>query len=150
LTDALLALALVYMIYLLGAAAVSAANSRTELRVLVHEARDLYQAFERYNARNHGYPATHSGARFDVATLDPLRKRGYYGGSLTSHLLDGEVDAYDSPDDRGPNREFWLEMTLGSDPEVRILVAHSDDAPLGGGSWREGVFVYRDGELEQF
>jgi len=146
--DGLLAVALCYVVYLIGAAAVDAAGSRTQLRVLTNEAETLYEAFSRYNQRNHGYPSTHSGSRFDVGTLDPLRKRGYYRGSLTAHLLDRRADAYDSPDDLGPNREFWLEMTLRTDPSVRVLVARSDDAPLGGGNWLEGVFIYRDGVLE--
>lgn len=147
--DGFLALTLCYMLVLIASAAVDAANARTELRVLTNEAKALYEAFGRYNKRNHGYPSTYTGSRFDVATLDPLRKRGYYRGSLTSHLLNHRVDAYDSPDDRGPNREFWVEMSLRSDPSVRILVARSDDAPMGGGTWREGVFVLRDGVLEQ-
>jgi hypothetical protein len=147
--DIVLASALVYMLYLIGFAAVDAANSRTELRVLTNEAEALYDAFSRYNKRNHGYPTTYSGSRFDLRTLDPLQKRGYYRGSLTSHLANRSVDAYDSPDDLGPNREFWLEMTLKTDPSVRVLVARSDDAPLAGGTWRDGVFVFRDGELEE-
>jgi hypothetical protein len=147
--DGFLALTLCYMVYLIASAAVDTANARTELRVLTNEAEALYEAFGRYNARNHGYPSTYSGSRFDVETLDPLRKRGYYRGSLTSYVLNHRVDAYDSPDDLGPNREFWIEMSLRSDPSVRVLVARSDDAPLGGGTWREGVFVLRGGVLEQ-
>jgi hypothetical protein len=146
--DGVLALALCYMLYLIGSAAVESANTRAELRVVQNEAATLYDAFNRYNERNHGYPATYTESHFDPRTLNPLRKRGYYRGTLASHLLDRQVDAYDSPDDLGPNREFWVEMTLHSDPSVRILVARSDDAPLGGGAWREGVFVFRDGELE--
>jgi hypothetical protein len=147
--DGFLAVALCYMVVLIGSAAVDAAGSRTELRVLTDEAEILYGAFTRYAERNHGFPPTYSGSRFDVETLDPLRKRGYYQGSLTSHLLNRRADAYDSPDDLGPNREFWLELTLRSDPTARILIARSDDAPLGGGTWREGVFVFRDGVLER-
>ena len=147
--DGFLALTLCYMVCIIAATAVDAANARTELRVLVNEAEALYEAFGRYNERNHGYPPTYTGSRFDVETLDPLRKRGYYRGSLTNHVLNHRVDAYDSPDDLGPNREFWIEMSLRSDPSVRILVARSDDAPVGGGAWREGVYVLRDGVLEQ-
>lgn len=147
--DGFLAAALCYMVYLIALAAVDAAGVRTELRVLTNEASALYEAFGRYNERNHGYPPTYTGSRFDLETLDPLRKRGYYRGSLTSHVLNHRVDAYDSPDDLGPNREFWIEMSLRSDPSVRVLVARSDDAPLGGGTWREGVFILRDGVLER-
>jgi hypothetical protein len=145
--DTVLAVALCYLLYLIGSAAASAANVRTELRVLTQEAGVLFDGFQRYNERNHGYPPTYSGSPFDVESLDPLNKRGYYRGSLTGHLRDLRVDAYDSPDDLGPNREFWVEMTMRADPSIRILVARSDDAPLAGGTWREGVFVFRDGEL---
>ena len=77
-----------------------------------------------------------------------MSNRGYYRGPLRTYLVNGKVDAYDSPDDRGLNREFWVEMTLRADPSIRVLVARSDDAPLGGGAWREGVFVIRNGETE--
>ena len=78
----------------------------------------------------------------------PLSRRGYYKGGITQFLLNQRIDAYDSPDDKGNNREFWVEMTLKRDPSIRFLVAHSDDAPLGGGVWRDGVFIYRGGKLE--
>jgi len=146
--DTVLAAALLYMIYLIGSSAVDAANRRTQLRLLVAEAHTLYDAMHVYSERNHGFPATYSESRFDPETFDPLRKRGYYEGSISSHLYNARADAYDSPDDLGPNREFWVELTLKSDPSVRVLVARSDDAPIGGGSWRDGVFVYRDGVLE--
>jgi len=146
--DAVLALALAYMLFLIASAAVERANTRTQLRLLKSEARRFYEALDLFNERNHGFPATHTGSAFDERTLDPLRKRGYYRGTLTSHVLDGAVDAYESPDDQGPNREFWVEMSLRSDPRVRVLVARSDDAPLGGGVWRDGVYVFRDGVLE--
>ena len=83
-----------------------------------------------------------------LETLDPLARRGYYRGVMLAKLTNNRADAYDSPDDKGRNREFWLEMTLAMDPSVRILVAKSDDAPLSGGRWVEGVFIYRNGELE--
>ena len=146
--DAVLAAALLYMVYLIGSSAVDAANRRSQLRLLVAESQTLYDAMHTYSERNHGFPATYSESSFDPETFDPLRKRGYYKGSISTHLYHSRADAYDSPDDLGPNREFWVELSLKSDPSVRVLVARSDDAPLGGGSWRDGVFVYRDGVLE--
>lgn len=146
--DIVLAAALLYMIFLIGSAAVDAANRRTQLRLLVAEGHVFYDAMQTYSERNHGFPATYSESRFDLETFDPLCKRGYYKGTITSHLYNARADAYDSPDDLGPNREFWVELSLKSDPSVRVLVARSDDAPLGGGSWRDGVFVYRGGLLE--
>lgn len=148
LLDLGLLLSVLYVGFLLGASAADAANERAELRIVRAEARALYRAFQSYNDRNHGYPNSHAEPRFDPATLDPLSRRGYYRGTLTAHLHRRRVDAYESPDDRGPNREFWLEMTLAADRSVRLLVAVSDDAPLGGGEWRDGVFLFRDGRLE--
>lgn len=146
--DILLGIAVVYMVGLNLAAALDSANARNDLQLLESEAHALYEAFAAYNERNHGYPSTHSESAFDIESLDPLNSRGYYRGPLTSHVRNRRVDAYDSPDDLGVNREFWVEMTLRSDPSIRILVARSDDAPMAGGAWRDGVFVFRDSEIE--
>ena len=56
-------------------------------------------------------------------------------------------DDYDSPDDQGMNQEFWLEMTLKYNPSIRFLVAESDNAPLGGGDYYDGIYMYKDGVL---
>lgn len=146
--DLTLAAAIGYLGYGVVTSALAASGRDARLRVAEQEAHVLYDAFQRYHERNHQYPASHTDPRFDVATLDPLRKRGYYTGGIQHYLLGGRIDAYDSPDDRGPNREYWLEMTLADDPSIRILVARSDDAPLGRGEWRDGVFIYRQGRLE--
>lgn len=144
---ALLAGILVMSRLVLGPA-MQRANVKADIRAVGHEATRLFEAFERYYESNLSYPATYTEPRFELNTLDPLRRRGYYRGGITTKLLDERIDAYDSPDDRALNAEFWVEMTLASDPSVRFLIAHSDDAPLGGGQWREGVFVFRDGTLE--
>ena len=148
LLDVMLGAACLYMGWLLVGAAVGSANARAQERILTQEGRRLYAAFERYYERNHEYPATYTPPRFDLETADPLANRAYYRGPIRQTLLDGRFDAYDSPDDRGLNREFWLEMSLASDPSIRLLLAKSDDAPLGGGHWREGIFLLRDGILE--
>jgi len=131
------------------AAAVHSANLRAEMRIVEREAQALYDAFETYYSRNLAYPPSYLGRAFETDTLDPLRRRGYYRGFITAKLVDSRVDAYDSPDDRGLNQEFWVEMTLAQDPSIRLVVAKSDDAPLAGGRWLEGVYVYRGGDLEQ-
>jgi hypothetical protein len=146
--DLLLGVSIFIVASLLARAAMDRAQLRSEVNYAVSEARALYEGLQRYHERNGAYPATYAGPRFDPATLDPLRKKGYYKGGLLSVLLDRRVDAYDSPDDQGLNHEFWVEMTLARDPSIRFLVAHSDDAPLGDGQWVDGVFVVRDGELE--
>lgn len=141
---------LLYVGSLLVASAVEAAQRREQLRLLKSEARVLYRAFNEYHERNRAYPGAYVDPVFDVKTLDPLQRRGYYRGTILSDLYRHQADAYDSPDDQGQNREFWLEMSLASDPTIRVLVANSDDAPLGGGKWLDGVYVYRDGALERF
>jgi hypothetical protein len=146
--DVVLAVATLVMLALIAQAGLAASERRAALASAVAEARSLHEALERYRERNGAYPGTWIEPRFDPRTLAPLSSRGYYRGTLTSHLLDRSIDAYDSPDEQRPNGEYWLEMTLAADPSIRILVARSDDAPLGGGQWREGVYVYRDGALE--
>jgi hypothetical protein len=130
------------------AAAVRASNREAEIRIVARQAVELNAAFEKYYQRHREYPRAYTGRAFEVETLDPLFSRGYYRGVIASRLRDHRADAYDSPDDQGPNQEFWLEMTLAEDPSIRILLARSDDAPLGGGRWYEGAFLYRDGALE--
>ena len=121
---------------------------RSELRMVALEAHALYDAFQRYYAINHAYPDAIGDPGFDLATQEPLRRRGYYLGSIAKHLMEGRIDAYDSPSDQGSNREFWLEMTLMADPSTRLLVTRSDGAPLGRGEWRDGVFVVHGGKIE--
>jgi len=144
----MLAAACIYVGWLIADSAVESANSRAQVGILTHEARALFEAFEKYYDINREYPASYTHPRFDLETADPLGNRGYYRGPIRYALVGNRFDAYDSPDDRGPNREFWLEMSLETDPSIRVLLAKSDDAPLGGGEWREGIFILRDGILE--
>jgi hypothetical protein len=148
--DWFLLTAVLYVAILLAQAANSAATLKAQQRIVRFEAHELFRSFEAYHERNRSYPNAYAEPGFDSATLDPLAKRGYYRGNLLVNLRDQRIDAYGSPDDRGPNREFWVEMSLKDDPTIRVVVARSDDAPLGGGKWLDGVFVFRDGVLEPF
>jgi hypothetical protein len=149
LLDLLVLAALVFMLLKVLGPAMHAANIRADAQVVAAEAEKLYRAFDRYHQLHGSFPNAYLEPEFEVDTLEPLRRRGYYKGYVTIKLQDERIDAYGSPDDDGRNQEFWLEMTLKSDPRVRFLVARSDDAPLGGGVWRDGVFIYRNGELER-
>ena len=148
LLDAVLLIVFVALCSQIAIPAIRAERRREHVRAVGQEARALYDAFRDYRERNGAYPDEHTAPGFDPATLEPLRRRGYYRGAIGSYLVGGRVDAYDAPDDRGPNHEFWIEMTLAADPGVRILVAASDDAPLGRGRWTDGVFAVRAGKLE--
>jgi len=128
--------------------AMHVADVRADAQIVQREARALHDAFERYFERNGQFPNAWVEPSFDEVSLDPLRERGYYTGLINSKLLEGRIDAYDSPDDRGDNAEYWIEMTLASDPSIRFVVARSDDAPLGGGRWLDGAYMARDGSLE--
>lgn len=137
------------LVWLLGAAATRQAGINSDIRIVEREARLLYDSFQTFYTNNEGYPGDYAGRALDPSTLDPLRKRGYYKGFIESRLLGERIDAFGSPDDRGLNQEFWVEMTLASSPSIRFLIARSDDAPLAGGSWRDGVYIFRRGELRE-
>ena len=70
-----------------------------------------------------------------------------YQGSINARLLNGQADAYDSPNDRGPNQEWWVQMTLLIDPSFQVVMAVSDDVPLLPGVWMQGVYTFENGAL---
>lgn len=131
----------------IAAPAMRASKRREQVAAVAPEARALYEAFRTYRDRNGVFPDVHGTPPFDAATFEPLRRRGYYHGSIGNFLLGGRIDAYDAPDDKGTDHEFWMEMTLAADPGVRILIASSNSAPLGRGKWTDGVFVVCDGTM---
>lgn len=106
------------------------------------EARTIHHAMKSYNVDFSGYP---SATGFDKATMEPLVTLGYYDGRLTPRVLGGRLDGYDSPDSQA---EYWLEFTLRHEPTVRFLVCDSDDAPLAGGTYYDGIVLYRKGVLK--
>jgi hypothetical protein len=146
--DLAIAIAILLVLGPAGGEVWRSAGARSDLRIVAGEARQLYHAFDLFYEANLAYPSAVAHPPFALDTFEPLRKRGYYRGQVSGRLAGQRADAYDSPDDRGLNQEFWLELTLASDPSVRFLVARSDDAPLGAGRWYEGAFILRDGRLE--
>ena len=111
------------------------------------EARTVYTAFKRHYIDWNEYPNASSAPTFQLDTFEPLVSRNYYNGAITPKLANNQADAYDSPDDQGDNQEFWLEMTLKYDSSIRVLVVDSDDAPLAGGAYFDGIYVYQNGVL---
>jgi len=124
------------------------AKVKAEMGALAGDGRTLYMAFRQYYIDHGQYPNATSSPAFDLATFEPLRSSRYYGGNMTRSLVGGKADAYDSPDDLGPNQEFWIEVTLVLDPSIRFVIADSDDAPLGGGQRLDGVYLFRNGVLQ--
>ncbi|MDH3626856.1 MAG: prepilin-type N-terminal cleavage/methylation domain-containing protein [Acidobacteriota bacterium] len=114
------------------------------------DAHVIYTAFKRYHVDHSGYPYASTAPAFELNSFEPLVSGGYYDGRVLSRLVNQEADGYDSPDDDyGPNQEFWLELTLDYDTSVRFLISDSDDAPLGGGAWHDGIFLFRNGVLTE-
>ena len=124
------------------------AKIRAQISAVSVESKSLLTGFKQYYLDWGAYPNSVSDPAFDLATFDPVRSAGFYHGTMTRLLRNERADSYDSPDDTGENQEFWLEMTLKSDPSVRIVVADSNDAPLSGGAILDGVYVYRYGTLD--
>ena len=131
----------------IAVAAVQRALLKSRVAAVAAEAKVLYGAFTRFAIDNNNYPYASTSPSFQLDTFEPLRGLGYYNGKITARLLHGRADAYDSPDDNGLNNEFWLLMTLKADPSVRILVCNSDNTPLAGGTWLDGIYLFKDGVL---
>ena len=93
------------------------------------------------------YPNSSGATAFELDTFEPLVEEGYYDARIRGKLADDQADGYDSPDDEGINQEFWIEYTLATDPTVRFLVGDSNNAPLAGGDYVDGVYLYNNGVL---
>jgi len=133
----------------LGLKALKTSQLRAEVELAAREAQSLYEGFRKFEEHGGAYPNSFLTPAFELDSAEPLRRRGYYRGQIQSRIANGRFDDYDAPDDRGLNKEFWLEMTLAVDPSVRLLVVRSDDAPLSGGEWLDGVYLVRRNGLEK-
>lgn len=118
------------------------AHVRAMAGAVIADAKTIYTAFKQYQVDTSSYYGS-----LNLSTFEPLRSNNQYGGTVTRLLVNAQADAFDSPDDLGTNQEFWLEMTLAFDPSVRVLVSDSNDAPLSGGLWLDGVFKFENGVL---
>jgi len=137
----LIAIGIVCAAISLSGRAIRAANRKAEIHRVAQEAHLLYDGFRHFAERAGAYPNSFEAPAFELQSANPLRRRGYYQGKIATLIQNGRFDGYDAPDDRGVNKEFWLEMTVASDPSLRIVVAQSDDAPLSGGEWLDGVYL---------
>jgi prepilin-type N-terminal cleavage/methylation domain-containing protein len=115
---------------------------RASISSVATDAKSIHVAFKRYQMDNHAYPP--AGPGFQLDTFHPLTRDGYYDGRVAGMLAGDAADGYDSP---ANNQEFWLEMTLKRNPTVRFLVSDSDEAPLAGGDYFDGIFVFHGGVL---
>jgi type II secretory pathway pseudopilin PulG len=114
---------------------------RANTSSLSTDAKAIYVAIKSYYVDNNTYPAT---ADFGLGTFEPLIGMGYLGRNVVTRLRNLQADAY-----LGNQTEFWLELTLRTNHSVRFLVADSINAPLGGGDYRDGIYVFVDGNETQ-
>ncbi len=120
---------------------------KAHLATVVADARILFHGLEEFYAINYKYPNATSNPAFNLVTFEPLRTIVGYQGSINARLLNGQADAYDSPDDQGANQEWWLQMTLAIDQSFQVVIAMSDDVPLLSGTWLQGVYTFKNGTL---
>jgi prepilin-type N-terminal cleavage/methylation domain-containing protein len=147
LLELLIVMAIIFIISSIAVPMMRAALLRAHVSALAADAQVLHTAFKRFYLDASMYPNSTDPPAFDLATFEPLVADGYYDGRVATKLVDAQADGYDSPDDEGLNQEFWVELTLNYEPSIRMLVADSNDSPLGGGDYYDGIYLFRNGVL---
>lgn len=144
LVEVLIAVAIIAVLVAIAIPMMKDALMRAYISAAATDAAAIHTAYKRYHVDFSEYPDSTV-----LDTFEPLVANKYYDGRVLPRLLGQRLDGYDSPDDAGTNQEFWLEFTLGSDHTVRFLVADSDNAPLGGGDYFDGIFLFRNNVLTE-
>jgi type IV pilus assembly protein PilE len=147
LLELLIVVAIIAVLMAIAVPLMREALVRAHISAVATDAKAIYVAFKRHHMDSSMYPNESDSPAFDLTTFEPLVGMQYYDGRVLPKLHGHQADAYSSPDDAGPNQEFWLEMSLAYDPSIRFLVSDSDDAPLAGGEYFDGIFLFRDGVL---
>ena len=119
---------------------------KAHVKSIVADGKILYAGFQQFYAENYSFPNATSNPYFDLTTFEPLLTMGFYQGNMFERLNNNQADAFNSPDDQGPNQEFWVLLSVRLDPSYQIVIASSDNAPMGGGNWLEGVYTFQDGQ----
>lgn len=141
LIELLIAIAIIAILTTVAVPYMLSYTKRAHYASALTECKKVYVAFLDYYLQNNMFPYASTSPSFQLNTFSPLD----YQGNIFSKLVGNKADAYDSPDDKGVNQEFWLQMTLAADTSVQFLVSFSDNAALAPGQWLEGVSVFRDG-----
>lgn len=147
LIELLVVVAIVGVLTAIAVPGLNYALRKANINAVSGEGKALYTAFTMFYMDNNIYPNQSSNPAFQLDSFEPLRSRGYYRGDVTPRLVNDRATAFDSPNDMGSNQEFWLQLTPKADPSVSIIVANSDNAPMAGGQWLDGVYLFQDGTL---
>jgi prepilin-type N-terminal cleavage/methylation domain-containing protein len=144
LVEVLIVVAIIAILVAIALPVMDDAMLRAHIAAAAVDAKALHVAFKRYYVDNNMYPAD---GVFQMSNFEPLVGMGYYDGRVASRLIGGAADGYGAPDDMGADQEFWLEFSLEANPTVRFLVSDSNDSPLSGGLYFDGIYLFRDGVL---
>jgi len=147
LVEVLIVMAIIAVLSAIAIPMMHDAILKAHISAAATDAKAIYVAFKRFHIDNHMYPNASTDPVFQLDSFEPLVSMQYYDGRIATRLLHDRADGYDSPDDMGSNQEFWLEFSLAYDPTVRFLIADSDNSPLGGGTYFDGHYLFRDGAL---
>lgn len=116
---------------------------------LTEAAARLYAALEEYALEQGSYPS--NGDPIDETlvpdTLEPLVREGAVASAvpITSALRDEAVSIYCSPDLPTRNSDFWAVLVSRDSPDVKVLVADTDEYPGREGERLRGVYLLRGG-----
>jgi prepilin-type N-terminal cleavage/methylation domain-containing protein len=117
---------------------------------VIADARDLHGAFMRYHLDAGMFPSTSSPVEraLNRQTLEPIAPTYFTQASLFAQkLFENEITLYDSPNVEGPDTQFWAVLVPLADPDMRLLVAHTDRYPGFEGTWFDGVYRIEGGAI---
>lgn len=112
-------------------------------------ARVLYGAMEDYSLRIGTYPSSGDPLEetFDRKSLEPLIREGSLlsADRVTGSLANERIEIYCSPDLPTRNHDFFAVLVSARNPEVKALVADTDEYTGLEGRDMRGIFILRGG-----
>ena len=150
LIELLLVVAIISLLSALAIPIYSDAIRSASVSVVVADARELHTAFLRYHVDIGSFPSTALPPQraLDRQTLQPVSPEYFaHASHFVSQLFENEITLYDSPNVAGPDTQFWAVLVPLADPDLRFLVARTDQFPGFVGTWYDGVYEIEDGVI---
>ena len=136
-------------------------RDKAERAALLSDARYLYRSFVIYYLEQGSYPnaTTDNEYKFHPDTFAPLTNPNLMGGlpfevdlERFRDKLDGrKAEKFDSPDDIDDNQEFYVILPWSKDPNIKFVVAASDNVSYQDGTpvagWLDGVYITEGGTI---
>lgn len=121
---------------------------------LLRAANLLYDALEAYRIQNGRFPASGDpvGDSLDLSSLQPLQQEGHLPSPhvVLAQLEEGEVSIYCTPDLPTANHDYWAVLVSRSDPQVKVLLADTDEYPGRTGERMKGIYLLRGGSWKRW